>query len=175
MPVDTVLEWEALPAAEMSPGPVQDSERLYRQLLDPVHWNAGAGELKPDAFCDVERIGLSVNRIEHSSLDALEAAAETRVSNWNRDNPNKPARKFIGFAVFECGDVRAQLCTPEGASSSTRLFAVFDTARQNDESHADVCRVDGGGYDKYHKVRAKAILWELGNRALELKRENSCS
>lgn len=162
---ETVLPWEQLSASEQSPSPVQNDELLYRQMLDPVHWNSQKHEFTPGAFTDVDTIGMSVNRIEFTTLKDLANQALERVVKHKQTYPERPPRTFLGFAVLRCLEIREKTLQTEHGEL-LRLFGVFDTASLEDKSHADICRLSGKELDKLHKARAKFILWELGNQYL---------
>lgn len=161
MPIEAVVAWEQMCASRWSPGPVLDAEAVYRQLLDPIHWNSELNELKPDAFSDITTIGLSVNRITHTSLPALCEAAQKRVRDWNSQYPDKPQRRFYGFAMFHCSELRKEFRRDGDPGGELRLFGVYDTAKSDDISHGDILRLADANSDKKIKARAKAILWEL--------------
>jgi hypothetical protein len=162
---ETILPWELQSASEQSPSSIQNDELLYRQMLDPVHWNSQKHEFTPGAFTDVDSIGMSVNRIKFTTLEDLACRALERVVKHKQIYPERPPRTFLGFTVLRCFEIREQMLQTENGEL-LRLFGVFDTASLEDKSHADICRLSGKESDKLHKARAKSILWELGNQYL---------
>lgn len=162
---ETVLPWELIPSSEQSPSPVQNDELLYRQMVDPVHWNSLKHEFTPGAFSDFDSIGMSVNRIKFSTFEDLTYQALERVAKHKQKFPDRPPRTFLGFSVLRCLEIREQTLQADNGEF-IRLFGVFDTASLEDKSHADIIRLSGKESDKLHKARAKYILWELGNQFL---------
>ena len=134
-------------------------------MLDPVHWNSQKNEFSPGAFTDVETIGMSSNRIEHTKIEFLVQAAESRAKEYNKAHHDK-LRQFLGFVVFRVSDIRQGHFQADENAPKIRLFGAFDTAMLNNESHSDVLRLGHNTEDKRHKLRAKAVLWELGNQWL---------
>lgn len=154
--------WESLTASSVSPKPVENSEKIWRQILDPTHWDRIKKAFTPIAFQDAETFGLSVNRFAHTNLEQLVQAAETRVAKWNAENAERPSRRFIAFAIFDSGYLRGLPLTENGTE---RLLYVFDTANADDTSHADVFRL-GGAEEKQASRRARSFLYEIGMKAL---------
>jgi hypothetical protein len=107
-----------------SPGVVQDEECLVRLIFSPTHFNEQTGKLKPFAFFDCKDKGLSVNRMQYTSVEELKQMAAF-ISH---------GRKIIGVVVAKCADIRAVLDEHE------RAFCVYDTATKNNQSHADICQ-----------------------------------
>jgi len=50
--VETLLAWELQIASKHSPGPVRNEEVLYRQILNPIHYDTEANTFTPTAFND---------------------------------------------------------------------------------------------------------------------------
>jgi len=160
--VTEIIEWESFTASTHSRhGVVDNSEDVYRQLLDPVHWNRLKGEFTPNAFNDADSFGLSVNRIKYTTPEILASAATARVEAWNKENIDnaKPKREFLGFAKLSCEALRSGVFADDKGGKE-RVFAVFDTALLEDESHADVFRLSSIREKEQKKV-AKRILWDL--------------
>jgi len=107
-----------------SPGIVQDEEYLIRLIFSPTHFNEQTGQLKPFAFFDCKDKGLSVNRMQYTSVEELKQTAAF-ISH---------GRKIIGVVVAKCADIRAVL------DESERAFCIYDTATKNNPSHADICQ-----------------------------------
>lgn len=145
---DQTLNWEAsCSASEYSPGLVQDEEVLHCQVFDPIHVDQETGKLKPELFDDASSKGMSVNRDGHISRQVL---IEKGLAKAEQDRVRKPDRQFFGFASAQCGDVRRILST----TTKARAFCVFDTARVDDPSHADVCQIVRGKQEG-RSVRSK--------------------
>jgi hypothetical protein len=139
LPLGDVLAWESESASPYSPGPVTDDETLVRQILSPVHWDESDNSLKPTAFDDASNKGLSVNRLKAIGAKELEARAERRVAEHNEANQLLGRqRSFKCLLHLNCGEVRAIAANDE---SERRAFAVYDTASQEDPSHADICQI----------------------------------
>lgn len=135
-----VLEYELSTASIYSPGPVKNTEHLWRQILSPTHFDANKNEWKVSAFSDVSSIGGSVNR-GFANYDGLVEAAKKRVVELNEKAPLR-GEKLFDLVRFECKDVRSiatNLNTPGGVF--IRGFVVLDTATINDSSHADICQI----------------------------------
>ena len=107
-----------------SPSIVQDEECLIRLIFSPTHFDEKTGKLKPFAFFDCKDKGLSVNRLQYTSVEELKKMA-TFISR---------ERQIIGVVVAKCGDTRAVMDEDE------RAFCVYDTATKNNHSHADICQ-----------------------------------
>ena len=152
-----VFEWENLTCSKFSPGSIQKNELLYRQIVDPVHWNSAKSECKPDAYMDCCNKGMSINRIQHDSLDELKYKANTRVNSHNLDISKPTKRKLIGFAIFKCEELR-NIKLP----NSNRGFVVLDTANHDDISHGDGVFI--GEKNKLIKEHIRGILWEMGRK-----------
>lgn len=152
--------WEKSSVSVYSPGPVKDEETLYRQILNPVHVEAGAAELKPTAFNDVSDKGLSVNRdCEGKNKEALVQAGIERAK---ATSIAEKVRTFVALARFCCHRVRA--ITDDAGQ---RGFLVLDTAIKEDPSHADICQIAPGKQAR-RSLRGKLfcsieeIEWQAG-------------
>lgn len=156
IPHATLLEWEQQSASPHSPGVIEGQELLCRHLLNPVHIEPGTGNLKPTAFDDVSSIGLSVNRLQHRSLDQVLASAQARVDAINQNPPATGLRTLVGYAVLPVQDLRSLLTDPPEPKRAT---GVYDTAKPDDVSHADVCQIVPG---KATKRSLRSKLYEIG-------------
>ena len=147
------LNWEkSCSASEYSPGLVEESETLYRQVFIPIHVDDETGKLKPALFDDASSKGLSVNRADFIPFQTF---IEKGLAKAATDRERKPDRQFFGLASTKCGNVRAILTT-----ASERAFCVFDTAHANDLSHADVCQIVRG---KQEGRSARSKLYDAFN------------
>jgi len=138
-PVEVQIAWELENASAHSPSPVLDEENLIRYWLNPVHYDSQTGTLKVTAFDDASNKGLSVNRGAHVTLEELKGIAQARVDEWIAHNAEKAPRQLIGYSVFAAAEARAvHVPIPP---DSRRALAVYDTAKPDDASHADVCQI----------------------------------
>ena len=144
LPMAQQLALEKLSVSEHSPGPIGDSEGLFRALDQPIHFQNG--ELTPTAFGDAEARGLSINRTSHISIDGALSLAIERVKRVNQRKAEnlsqsnsqhaEQKRRTFAYTVFKTLDLRMVL--REGPDVARRAFGVYDTAKQEDISHGDV-------------------------------------
>ena len=66
---------EQQPVSSYSPGIVQDEEYLIRLIFSPTHFNEQTRQVKPFAFFDCKDKGLSVNRMQYTSVEELKKTA----------------------------------------------------------------------------------------------------
>jgi len=132
-----------------SPGEVQDDEYLVRLIFSPTHFNEQTGKLKPFAFFDCKDKGLSVNRMQYTSVEELKQTA-VFISH---------GRQIVGVVVAKCADIRAIV-----DEENERAFCVYDTATKNNQSHADICQTvadacleTGKGKKQGSKLRRKLM------------------
>jgi len=134
-----------------SPGVVQDDEYLVRLIFSPTHFNEQTGKLKPFAFFDCKDKGLSVNRMQYTSVEELKQTAAF-ISH---------GRRMIGVVVAKCADIRSIR-----DEEDERAFCVYDTATKNNQSHADICQAvadtcqsieTGKGRKRGSKLRRKLM------------------
>ena len=114
-------ECEQVSVNDYSPGPVEDGEILIRTLYSSVHFDKQTNEIRPTAFDDVRRRGLSVDRKTHiagrdlvaKTLDKIQrdvAAGKRRDDCW-------------GLIVADARSIRLLL-----AEERNRSFCIYDTA-----------------------------------------------
>jgi hypothetical protein len=108
-------------------------EVLIRTLYSPVHINMETGGVDPSAFQDAVDLGLSVNRKDHTTGENLKASIEKKIADDIA--AGKRTDGFWKVVTVLCGDVRGVLW-----EASARLYCVYDTAKEDDPSHADVCQ-----------------------------------
>ncbi|MCX7093676.1 MAG: hypothetical protein NTY50_09535 [Methylobacter sp.] len=161
--VDKLLAWELEVATEHSPGPVSNEEFLYRQIWSPTHYDTQTNTLSPAAFDDASNKGMSVNRLKYTSEEQIFQVASNRVAHYNKLNPDKPQRSFPGVVRFVCDDIRNITFLPEEDSSPIRGCAVYDTAYENDQSHADICQIVK---NKAHGRSVRSRIFDLANKFL---------
>lgn len=125
-------ECERYSVSDHSPGLVRDDELLIRTLYSPYQINE-KGTATPASFRDALERGLSVNRKSFISEADLRKRIEGKIERDRKEG--KERDEFYRVVTARCGDVR-QLLSEDGE----RLFCVYDTASQEDVSHADVCQ-----------------------------------
>lgn len=134
------IDWESQSASEYSPGRVEDEETIFRQVMSPLHFDESSAEFKASLFSDVKDKGLSVNRISHCSIEFLEDDLEKRVAKVN-ENPDRKEDRFPwGLLPFSTATIRAVVVT-QTDGTIRRGLGVYDTAKPDDPSHADVCQL----------------------------------
>ena len=163
IPIEKQLAWEREVASEHSSGPVGNEEILCRQIFSPIHYDRETNTLTSTAFDDVSNKGLSVNRWKYTSKDQIDQAAISRAENHNILNPDKPQRTFNGAVRFVCKDIRSITVRTEEDASPVRGCAVYDTADQNDRSHADICQIVK---NKAHARSVRLSIRDLANKFL---------
>jgi hypothetical protein len=117
---DVLAGWEIEVCSAYSPGAVTDDEVLYQQIVDPTHIAPDGAGLKPTAFDATSGIGLSTNRLLHSSWPVLIERGVQRAGTFNAANPARPPRSLWGFAPYPVGAVRRIISN----STGTRGFFV---------------------------------------------------
>ena len=160
---DKLFAWELEVATEYSPGPVSNEEFLYRQILSPIHYDKETNTLTPMAFDDASNKGMSVNRLKYTSEEQIVQMANNRVENYNKLNPDKPLRSFTGAVRFVCDDIRKITVSTEEDANPVRGCAVYDTANENDRSHADICQIVK---NKAHARSVRLSIRDLANNFL---------
>lgn len=111
---------------QFSPGPVDDTEELYRITLHPEHIKDGV--ILPTAISteDLECRGYSVERKNFVQISLMRETAKVQIGK-------KPeSRKFAEVAFFYCDYVR-QLKLDDH-----RAFLVIDDAKEDDVAHASI-------------------------------------
>lgn len=151
--------WAGLSASLHSPGVVEADEELVRQLVNPVHWDDELDQPKPSFFDDVLNKGMSVNRLRHTTEEKVEEVARIRAAAYTIANPDKQARSFLGLLRFQAAEVIEVMRSVAGGSG-----AVFDTALEDAESHADVCQTRG---DKEVGRNIRSALFEHYKQRLQ--------
>ena len=151
-------ECEQVSVNDYSPGPVEDGEILIRTLYSSVHFDKQTNEIRPTAFDDVRRRGLSVDRKTHiagrdlvaKTLDKIQrdvAAGKRRDDCW-------------GLIVADARSIRLLL-----AEERNRSFCIYDTATGDNRAHADVCQafVYPPGAEK-RRLRDRALRLQLSRK-----------
>lgn len=150
--------WEQQTASPHSPGPVHNSEALCRQVVDPTHYDSVTGDITPTFFNDASSRGASCHRLAHTSEEKIFEMTLARIATHSDATDPQASKKAIGYAVMQASDVR-NIKT----SAGRRGAGIYDTAKVDDRSHADICQLVSGKQDG-KSVRAQ--LWELAKGAL---------
>jgi hypothetical protein len=158
---DARVEWENLSASSYSSHPVHIDENLARVVFNPIHVDAETGGLKPSAVSDVKDKGCSVNRLSFISIVQSIADAQAIAALKNKQYPERPTRRVCGVAKLAVSDVRSI-----SVGDMTRAFGVYDTALENNRSHADICQLVSEK-NKQQSRSARLQLFELVNRGLQ--------
>jgi len=129
-------ELEKIPLSRFSQRPVGDEELLVRLLLSPFHIDPATGRPHPFAFKDVENKGMSVIRADGESHESLCARGLQKAEHSLARSPDSKVT-FEGYISVRCERVR-QLRD----EVKRRHFHIFDTAKESDHAHADICQAD---------------------------------
>lgn len=122
---------QSLTASPWSPRPIRQGEVLARQVHSPLHWDTEAKEVKLGFFDDLTNKGLSVNRLDFAKIEALSDDSRARAAAGGKN-------EAVGFVCASVRDLVATMCSVQGGTG-----AVFDTAKEDDQSHADLCQTSG--------------------------------
>jgi len=138
---------ESFSVSTFSPGIVSDAEFIFRRIFSPLHVDE-KGTVMASAFSDVDSFGLSCDRnaseIAHQDLHDRAIA---QIEEYNRANPDKPRRDYIGAIHAKCEAIR-KLYYEEGFA---RAFGVYDTGLAENICHVDV-------FQSHHDSKAKKKL-----------------
>ena len=153
------IAWEAESASVHSPGPANLKEVLSRHVLNPHHFDPVSETIRPNFFDDASNKGASVNRLAHISVEALRQNAQFRVDEVNLSPPASGARSLIGYTTISVEEVRSIFTdTPP-----RRALGVYDTAKNDDVSHADICQLISG---KQFGKSVRAQLFQIAKTRL---------
>jgi len=145
---ETPCVGETQTVSKFSPGVVGNEETVARQVYTPIHVNAETGEILPTLFSDVKDKGMSVNRLSHASEQQV---ADMGYAKQDRDRANGNDRTYQGFVQASASAIRA-------LNDGQPLFCIFDTAREDDVSHADVCQRYAGRSGRQLKKLRKRLF-----------------
>ena len=112
----------------ISPGIVEEHERLIRALFNPDHLEDGKVIPRAIPIKDLQQGGFSVQRKEFTTPDLVYKIIEKYLARPY----DGQQRKFQGVAPFEARDVRK---ITEGEK---QLFLVIDTALDCNHGHASI-------------------------------------
>lgn len=133
-----LIALEKLTASRNSPGPVEDDEVVFHQILDPTNLTESRDGLSPKSFDTATGIGMSVNRLKYATLNEMKVLGEARAAAFNANFPENPQpRSFWGLVPIDVAVVRSLV----SKVTNTRGLFVFDTALPNDISHADIAQL----------------------------------
>ncbi len=158
LPLQNLVDWEKERASADSPGPVQSGEILCRQIFIPHQYDSAKNCPKPDAYNDASTFGLSVNRLEHASKNEIveRGRAKAAADNQEPAKVKNGLRELKGVCTFEVDALKALLSTSE----RLRTFMVYDTARNDDISHADIFYVGDPQKAVWRSMRSH--LYDMG-------------
>lgn len=151
------VAWESISCVDCSPGAVLDEEILCRQILHPVHVDKETGAVKPTVFDDVSSRGASVHRRGYISDAQMIATMNARVEASHIASPEAPKRSMVGYVPVSVQVVRS-IKNPTMDGGGRRQLGVYDTAKEDDPSHADICLLVSG---KIESKENRAILFNL--------------
>ena len=144
-----------------SPGVIENSEELVRALYQPIHIEDGV--ILPAAFSDLNKNGLSTNRLAYMSIEEAISLAQRRVASHNKSKGFAPGgngyRDALAYCIFQVSDLRKIL-----SACGLRAYGVFDTAMEDDLSHADVI---GLLSDKGLARSARHAVFQLAKKKLK--------
>ncbi|MBK6998670.1 MAG: hypothetical protein IPH35_01380 [Rhodoferax sp.] len=161
-PEDIQVAWEKESASEHSLLPAQDVEILARQVMDPTHYDNVTGNIAPTLFDDASSKGASCHRMGYITREKIREIAEARVSLVNQNPPSTGPRKAIGFTTLYVSEVRSVFSK---TLPVRRAAGVYDTAKADDISHADICQLVSG---KENGKSVRAQLFMLAMARLEV-------
>lgn len=150
----TQISWEGQSASQHSCSPVGDNELLARQVVDPTHFDKVTGTIKPTFFEDASSKGASCHRLTCINIEDVQKITEARVTLANQNPPPTGLREAIGFTLISACEVRS---IRTSGAESRRGAAVYDTAKKDDSSHADICQLVSGKKEG-KSVRAQLFL-----------------
>lgn len=152
--------WETELASEHSHSTVASDEVLCRQVLDPTHYDKVNGTIAPTFFDDASSKGASCHRLFLTTPEKIEELTLIRVAEQNMNPPNTGPRVAIGYAQINASEVRSVFSAIEPIR---RAAAVYDTAKSDDISHADICQLISG---KHEGRSVRAQLYKMAKDRL---------
>lgn len=137
-------------APDVSPGVVQDSEFLLRELFNPQH--ISDGKLLPAAIAldDLRSRGFSVHRVKYVTKEHVKASIDDKLSRprvgtqWTDE----------GVAKFQAVAVRRLRIDGE------QVLVVIDTAHESNRGHASILAA-APGKGKAHARELRSLLLPL--------------
>lgn len=159
IPPPKQLAWEEETASEHSPAVVGHAEVLCRHVENPTHFDELSGTIRPNFFDDASGKGASVNRLSHITIEAVQRFAQAKVDAINQTPPKTGPRKLIGYTTVTAGEVRSVFIP----TVLRRALGVYDTAKPDDPSHADICQLVKG---KQEGKSVRAQLYQIAKNRL---------
>ncbi len=133
---EEALAIEQKVVSEFSCCKVDDKETLARMIFSPIHIDEN-DNITPAAYQDLSRRGLSVNRIDYISKEETIKLGEKRAKQKTDAGKN---RELYALTLASTSEIRKSIDN----ENNKRMFAVYDTATQDDKFHADVCLINKG-------------------------------
>lgn len=141
-----------------SPGPVQDRENLLRFVVSPYHLIPGTKKIKPTALFNTKELkerGASVDRLDHTCKEIIDKTA--------KNLSQKARNQCLGVLEGNCGKIRSIT-----DNKQNQVFMVYDTARPDWISHADIFSDHFNGIDRSLKLKFREKLFEIFGELLVL-------
>ena len=137
--LDEACACEAGSLSEHSPGVVAEEEYLLRIVVDPCQVTDKDGTPRPRStiFSEAMTCGASCLRERHADADQLDVTVRELLDARPRDPAGK-ARGVFGVIRFPAHLARGIVEPDPPAPDAQRRFCVYDTARPDVTSHADV-------------------------------------
>jgi hypothetical protein len=139
---------EAETCSVFSPGVVDDSEKLLFLLINPTHYDAQRETIVPDAFRELVVRDLSVIRIDLDLPDDISSTIKKLVSLGLQKAPPQE-RTILEGCLASGSDLR------EAEIDGMRVFAVYDSALNDNKSHASA--FTSSLFRSSSKLRKRAI------------------
>lgn len=119
---------------QLSPGAVADDEIILRSIFSPHHYDETSNTVLPNAF-DCPIVGVSTHRLSYTSEAALHnfAASYLKVRS-DRDANKAIIRSHIGVVDAIAKDLRHTI----PYNDIEYRIMIFDSATQNNRSHAEI-------------------------------------
>lgn len=154
---ELALDLEKQKVSQFSSGVVEGEESLVRQIFSPIHYDSEEKEFTAMAFKDAQDKGLSVNRINKTSVSSIHKAGKSIVKRVIKRDPESD-RVYVGFVSANCSAIRAL----RPGLDATQAFGVYDSSLEHDHSHSDVCMIKlGNSGDEGRKSLQKMRRREL--------------
>ncbi|MCY4227851.1 MAG: hypothetical protein OXF20_09215 [Gammaproteobacteria bacterium] len=147
-------------APGVSPGVVEDSETLLREIFFPYHVQGGSLQLAAVSLRELRKTGFSVHRKKHVTFELVENSIKMRLSR-----PRKGiAWKIEGLAEILSLDVRKIT-----GFDNKSLFVIIDTALEDNPGHASIYAAHPEKGDAYaRKIRFHLMELLTNVKTLEI-------
>ncbi len=144
---------EQVSVSPFSPCPIQPNEKLASVITKEKYFNSDTKIIR-STIADRLHDGLSVDRIKYSNKNNFEKIANEIVS-YDSEN------EFFGVVCFSTSGLR------NINHKGHRCFAVYDTALQENVSHAEVIQTNYPSDPKLAKNERKEIRRIIRSRITE--------